>query len=440
MPSKRQLLERISELERRIIELEKRNEELEKRLLAYENAHTPPSLRRRKKRKDEEDGGGNEKGTPGRKPGHEGSTRPTPTPDETVEVKMERCPRCDSKLNNPAKVEKRVIEDIPKPQPVRVTEYLLHHYDCENCGAHIRASHPDCPKEGRVGNNAMAYITLLKYPGRMPHRRVCEFMDTMFGLRMTPATSLDITRRVSKALKEDFNAIAERVRNSRVVHTDETGMRVNGNNHWLWDFTTYENDVLNLVRRSRGSDVLVQALGADYGGILVSDGLSAYRMFTRNRQRCWAHLLREVKFLAERHPEAVPLSEALHRLFSKLKERVHEALPPPARMRLWQQGYGILHYWSVRRSYAAEAVQKFANKMKNGLKHFLTFVLHPEVEPTNNRAERTLRESVVVRKIVGTLRNEKGTGIYETLTSVLSTWQQRGLNRHEMLVRRLAGS
>jgi hypothetical protein len=49
------------------------------------------------------------------------------------------------------------------------------------------------------------------------------------------------------------------------------------------------------------------------------------------------------------------------------------------------------------------------------------------VEPTNNRAERTLRELVVQRKIIGTLRNEKGI-IYETVPTLLATWKQRGLD------------
>jgi len=55
------------------------------------------------------------------------------------------------------------------------------------------------------------------------------------------------------------------------------------------------------------------------------------------------------------------------------------------------------------------------------------------VEPTNNRAEQALRELVVQRKIIGTLRNEKGMKIYETLPTLLATWKQRGMNLGEAL-------
>jgi hypothetical protein len=118
---KQQLVKRdtiIAELQRRITELEKHNADLERRLLAYENAHTPPSAALRKRKKDDDDDEKRGKGIPpGRKPGHEGSTRILPEPDDTVEVKLERCPECGSAakhLEELPYVESKTIIDIPK--------------------------------------------------------------------------------------------------------------------------------------------------------------------------------------------------------------------------------------------------------------------------------------------------------------------------------------
>jgi len=57
----------------------------------------------------------------------------------------------------------------------------------------------------------------------------------------------------------------------------------------------------------------------------------------------------------------------------------------------------------------------------------------PGVEPTNNRAERALREHVVQRKIMGTFRNGKVTRTYETIMTVLATWKQQGRNLFQTL-------
>lgn len=70
----------------------KRIEVLERKLKAYENAHTPPSrsFKRRHLKSPEE------KGKPGQKPCHEGTTRECPTPDKTIEVQSR-----DSQYNHP---------------------------------------------------------------------------------------------------------------------------------------------------------------------------------------------------------------------------------------------------------------------------------------------------------------------------------------------------
>ena len=88
----------------------------------------------------------------------------------------------------------------------------------------------------------------------------------------------------------------------------------------------------------------------------------------------------------------------------------------------------------LREKYKSERVVKFINKIKNGMNHWFTFVTNPMIEPTNNIGERGLREFVVQRKIIGTLRNEKGTQIYERLMTCIGTWKQQGLNTREELL------
>ncbi len=85
------------------------------------------------------------------------------------------------------------------------------------------------------------------------------------------------------------------------------------------------------------------------------------------------------------------------------------------------------------KEYASEKVRKLISKIRNGFEYWFTFVIYPGVEPTNNRAERALREHVVLRKIMGTLRNSKGTSIHERIMTVLATWGQHGLNSLQML-------
>ncbi len=96
-----------------------------------------------------------------------------------------------------------------------------------------------------------------------------------------------------------------------------------------------------------------------------------------------------------------------------------------------------LRNWTLK-EYSVEKVQKFIGKINNGFEYWFTFVINPGVEPTNNRAERALRPHVVLRKILGTLRNDKGSSIHERIMTTLASWGQKGLNRLQMLTEKLA--
>ncbi|SEU07029.1 transposase, partial [Natrinema hispanicum] len=89
--------------------------------------------------------------------------------------------------------------------------------------------------------------------------------------------------------------------------------------------------------------------------------------------------------------------------------------------------------------YEAQEVKKLIEKIRNGLGHWLTFVTEPDVESTNNRAERALREQVVLRKMFRTLRSAEGVQIHETITTMLATWKRRGLDPPEQLQSILGG-
>jgi transposase len=421
---------RVAQLEKENLQLMKRILQLEQRLAAYENANTPSSKQRFRKQE-----GGGSSGRIGRPPGAEGSTRPVPEPDETVEVTEQKCPSCNRLLGKPVFFETKVIEEIPEPQPVRVTEYRIAHYNCP-CGEHVVAKHPGCPRQGRFGPNLQAEVALLKVKDRLPLRKIQQVLYRRYRLTITPATIFEIEGRVRSALLPEFERLKARIRNARVVYCDETTFRVNGKDWWLWVFRT-DSDVLLILRSSRSGEVAEEILGEDFERVIVSDGYSVYSKLGL-QQRCWAHLIRELKFIAENDRRFMPFLEDLREFFHKLKEKVGAGPPQWKRNRIFLEAKEWLEgFLDTARSW--KELRKFANYLENGMPNWLTFVMHDGVEPTNNAAERALREHVVVRKIIGTLRNRKGAEIYEVLASVLATWEMRRLDARAALVAAVRG-
>ena len=399
-------------------------EELEKRLLKYENPNTPPSQQRKYPEREKSN---NKIGAP---KGHPGITREIPKPNRFKELKLKRCPDCGKRLGRPRSIYKKTIIDIPDPQPLKITQFTIPHYFCNGCNKEVIPRDEELPNEGIFGPNLQAEVTLMKYEERLPHRKIADSLTRRYGLQLMPATSLDITRRVADKLQETYDNIKKQVKESLQVNGDETGIKVKGKQYWTWVFVTL-TAVLLLIRANRGQKTIKEVLGKDYNGILTCDGWSSYPTCVKRIQRCWAHLLREAKWYAEKYEgTARDIYNELCRIFIKIKKITVNTVQG-VRTRTYNWCMKEMKY-IIGRCNAYTELRDFATKLKNGLEHWFTCVLHPEIEPTNNKAERALTEIVVQRKI-SSLWNEKGVRIKETVMSVLATWRLRGLNTFSML-------
>lgn len=402
-----------------IEELSKENEELKRRLLAYENPHTPPSKERFDKRPLIPD---EEKKKNGQKEGHVGITRPALKPDKIIPVIASHC-HCGLKLGKPSYIESKITEEIPKPQPVIVIQFDISHYDC-SCGAHVIASHPDCPKEGRFGKNILSHIAALKFDDRLPYKKITNALIRDYNLTISPGAIFDCARRVANSLEEPHKQLMKKIRRATVVYVDETEIKVQGKTYHLWVFTT-NKITLFVIRKSRGEDVIKEVLGKKFKYTIVCDGWRVYSSYTDNIQRCWAHLLREAESLAKKLHSAKTLYEGLRRIFVQVRA-ITRRTPENLRNKIYNSLIIQLQQW-VDYTENYQELRKFGTKIRNGIKFWCTRILKPNIEPTNNLAEQKLREPIVQRKIFGTLRNEKGTKIMEILLSTITTWKNNNI-------------
>jgi hypothetical protein len=400
--------------------------ELKRQLRRYENPHTPSSKDQRVKAKKRPP----KHGRPGRPSGFKGCTRPQPVPDRTERTELETCPHCAAKLGKPVKVERAIVEEIPEPQPVEAVCYETLHYRCKACGSAIVSNHSDRPKSGRLGVNAQIKIALMKYGLRLPHRKTVESLVRDFRLGVVPATVWNTTKSVAGHLKPTYWEMVKSLRDSAYIYIDETSFKVDGKQWWLWVFVTKDATVFAL-RKSRGVKVVREILGRKYDGVVISDGHRSYATYTDKRQRCWAHLLRELKELAEKSPVAKALYLEVLKLYEDVKEALGKGPPMHVRQGIHDKAKAHLDWLLTAKRRGKVGV--FVKKMRTASASLFTFVLHPGVEPTNNIAERALRENVVIRKIIGTLRNAFGAEVHEVIMSVLATCKQLGQNPYRVL-------
>ena len=414
MTSWRQL---VRELKKENDFLKARVEELERRLAFYENPHTPPSKSRKKPPRRESSG------KLGAKIGHPKWERKEPEPTGSVEYSEDTCPHCNTELDKPFKTERLLEEEIPEPQPVEVIEHLVNHYKCPKCKKHIIAKN-NVPS-GRFGKNVLTHVILLKYDDRLPLRKTVSSLERHYNIHITDVGVFKITNSVAKKLEIPYNELIKKIRNAKVIYADETEIKVDGITYHLWTFVT-ENDVLFVIRKSRSKSVIEEILGTKFDGIICSDGWIAYTQYTINLQRCWAHLLREAKDLAEKYTNFEGFYNCFKKIFEKIKKIREKNLSLKTRIK-WKEKLKEEMEQIIEQMTAYKEFRKFAVTAKNGLEHWFTCVINLFVEPTNNIAERALRELIVQRKIIGGLRREKGARIMEVVTSMIATIKKREL-------------
>lgn len=403
--------------------LQKEIAELKKRLSYYENPNSPPSSDSIYWKKQKKERRSDYHNKPGQKDGHEGKTHNL-KPTKTIHHDSKKCLNCGSKRITHTTQQTRIIAEIPKPQPCEITKHVIPSYLCKDCGS-ITSADYTIPKKGCLGFNLTGIILSL-WSARITLRNIAKMIESFYSLKISAGTINNALCNTSSALEPLAEQIKKDICNSKSAHFDETKYSIHGSTGWVWTGVN-SNSCFVTVEKSRGAIVL-QKHFSSFAGVAVCDGWVPYHIF-KTRQRCWAHILREARHTSEKLE--TENSESLHYSLQILFHSIKDAQP---NVTTHDAAVCLFEKIVLEHSHEKE-LEKFLNKLYNAKNDLFTFLLHENIEPTNNTAERTLRESVIHRKIRGCVRNEKGCKMFGNLMSVIMTWKIRNCNLLDEIVK-----
>jgi len=425
----------IAALQEKVRQLE---EELEKTKRAGKRQATPFAREKREA----------EPKRPGRKKGQgKFSHRRKPAPEEVRETKetpLDCCPECRGALSERKEHEQFVV-DIPPVKP-EITRYVTYSGYCSSCQQRVRSRHPEQISDAAgaagvvVGPRAKALAADMKHRLGLSYGKVCELLNDAFGLRVSRGGWYQADVRLAEQSQPVYEELVETLRESTVVHVDETGWRIGTLSAWLWVFTNRETTVYT-IRHSRGHEVVVDILGAEFAGVLNSDCFLAYDAKALDdwlKQKCVGHLLRNLSEIeANKTRGAVRFARnvtALLRETLRLKAEKAvlsvETFTERAAL-LEEQLDQLIH---ERRQFTDPDNARFAKRLRKHRAHLLRFLYVDELDATNNQAERQLRPAVITRKTTGCNRVADGAQIHSILASVLATCHQRAIPILDFLV------
>jgi transposase len=410
------------EQEQVILELKKQIKAIEGYLKAFDNPHTPSSKKHKRNTKKRDDGDNNDKPRfPGKPKGSNGGGVKLPEPDEVIEHTLDADPISGLPLGEPIGYWKKTEIDFPD-KPIRVIEHRLMRYISPGTGEIVMAD-ADLPR-GIYGKNLWSVVAMLKNLTNS-HEKIADFIRELGAPSFSSAEVQRIGDSFADKLEAKKGALLEEIRKAPYIHADETGMRRDGKNGYIWGiFTNHISLFHAAMSRARKN---IEKLLPDYKGVMVVDGYNAYSNYAL-KQRCWAHLIREFKDYAKNNKEIEVQYIRLKALYEAIKA-LNAKPPDETEIR---KAKGILEDIVICLK-VIKGARKLVTLIENGGEDWFTALYHEGVPLHNNHAERELRKIVLLRKSIGCYRNEKGKRWIDIVVSILHTWKLQGLNIFQQL-------
>jgi transposase len=329
-----------------------------------------------------------------------------------------------------------IIQQIGLPDKMyQVIEHRARKYRDPMTGRiHIAPLPDEVRKGGLLDADMTALVAFLKGACHMSYTTIQQFFKEPMKLELSRGMLCKAIHKSSASLESAYEQLTERLPHEPQVNVDETGHHDDGTLHWTWCFDTLRYSLFK-IDPSRGCGVLEKTLGKAFGGIIGADYWGAYRKYARlfdiRMQYCLAHLIREIRFLAEQTAPKLScwgyeLLQWLKKLFDTLHRR--EKLTPQGFIRSMERlKTGFLQ--TMRRPPDHKLAKKLAKRFKDeAANDYFRFLTEPNIEPTNNGTERQIRPVVIDRRITQGTRGQSGMRWCERIWTTIATCKKQNQN------------
>jgi transposase len=373
--------------------------------------------------------------------------RPRQEATQVVEHAITHCLECGSALGGVQVGRTRQVIEVPPPPAVQVSEHRMQRGWCSACRrwreAKLDLGGQVLGRRGRFGVGLAALVAHLRITLRLPLRTIQAYLADLHGLQLSVGALVRLLQQGADAAGPTVEQIRARARQRAVVHADETSWREAGRNGYAWLVATPEGERYVVYDHSRAGAVINDLLGEAFTGVLVSDFYAGYNDTPGGQhQRCWVHLLRDLRALREAYAADLTRQGLEVRSWVAavlgLWQQIHRARAPGPRGRRLtpdQREAAADRFLLEVQALGAQFVEQRAHpchalawRLWHFQRELLVCVRRPDVPADNNAAERAIRPLVIARKISGGTRSPAGSRTHMTLYSLVATALASGLN------------
>ena len=332
--------------------------------------------------------------------------------------------------------------------PIHVTEHRLRKY--ANAAGETYVPHvPELLNRPIFGPRMLAMIGWLKSRAHCSYSTIALWMDDVLRIPVSRGYLAKLCNgAISESLADADEELKLAIPEQPQLGSDESSLKNNGQKHWIWCITAPRFTLFHITS-SRSRSVLEELIGTDYEGAIHFDYFSANCSFAWNfnikAQYCWAHLIREIRFL-EKHPDkktktwaerlldrSRKMFAAWHRRDKMTDDGFHRSMAIH-RDRFLEIVRKLPDSTEASNLAARFAVIPFQAEGSDKIESYdlstdyFRFMFESGVEPTNNHTEQQIRHCVIDRRITQGTRSAAGQRHYQRMWTAIATRgkQRRG--------------
>jgi transposase len=355
--------------------------------------------------------------------GHKPYTRHIPERIDYIKPHIpNKCPTCNTKLvGKPKRKRSRHITEIKLVSKAKTTRHDIYSKYCPKCKKYVEGKVNEALPRANLGLNLMLLIMYLKLGLRIPCEKICDFLLTCYGVKLSKGGVVGVLRQLAREFGDYYAYLERIIKTARVKHTDSTSWRIAGKNFFAWVFIAL-GVVLYKIRKRNNSRVPLTVFGKKQKGMtLVIDRHSALRALAEKAgfllQLCWSHILDDSKQLAKNFGAE---GKYVHKKLKEIYEMAN-GLNHKGTLEQVEQLKGEI-FQLTQRHYKHLTVWKFVkNLCYRDIENLFRFVTDHDVDPTNNISERELRALVIIRKISFGSGSQRGANTTAMLLSIIQT-------------------
>jgi transposase len=392
----------------------------------------------------------------GQKPGSKGHGRNQNTETNTevkyLEIPGCACNTCGQPYLLMPRTEASPLTEIEIDLVRTVYQRCIYVSKCDCEGRKIKVAELPAKLFPRteVGNTLWVWLIIQKFLHGMPQNRILKQLS-LWGFSLPASTATGGYKFINELLKPLVKALKDHCRGANLWNADETTWRVFGENKQRWWFwlISCEDATVYLLDPSRSNKVPNEFF-AGSTGILMSDRFSSYKGMQASIRKawCWAHMRRDILNIYNGIPKLKTWAKAWLLEITRLYVLHH------GHFSLWKQGTTEGENWEqslvsltshvnqmqkkwyneVSRTGLHKEQSKILRSMERHWKGLTIFLEDPRIPLDNNRAERLLRNPVILRK------NSFGSGapwagqFAARVFSLVQTWLLNGLDPQKLLL------